>query len=346
MILQMSALEQALSSIEEIGKGELQFEVNGISLTLRTLSPEEDLAVQRYASQSYQQDEDDADATAAIEYIDRFRMTLISYALVELNGQNFRGVEFFETGEVLDNGVRVKVPKHEALRKLIQEKWSSSLRQGVFKKYGELTSQVERKAESAIEFEPSDIESEIQLLEEKLKILKEQRDEDQEELKEKHNVEDLQTEGTKFIRVEPQPQQEENPVDEEFQSDKFGEVPGLQREPVIPATSTPPQNNPMGQPIVSNSVDSFGRSDSYESDIDAENERLFQEFHSQPSIPPHAAAAQVHHEVENLPPNAPVFQTPMPDLNPQAMPQLPPQQLEVNQTPQGSKNPRFTPPGK
>jgi len=79
-----------------------------------------------------------------------------------------------ETAETLPNGQKVKLPRVQALRKMLL-KWTGTVRLSIFKKYGELLERVERQAEKAIQFEPADLAAEIERVEKRLAALKEEK---------------------------------------------------------------------------------------------------------------------------------------------------------------------------
>lgn len=168
MQIDFKALEQALAPIEEIGQGELTFDAAGTTVTLRVLRPAEELAVQRYASEAMTSEDD---PTSAVDYLDRFRVSCLAHAVVAVGDMDFRDLVHVETGEVLANGTPIKIPKAKALQTLI-DRWSRSLLLRAFRKYHELTSQVEQKAEKAVVFTPSDLDAEIERLESHLAELK------------------------------------------------------------------------------------------------------------------------------------------------------------------------------
>lgn len=174
MQLTLHDLAQALAPIEQIGKGEITFDVNGTSITLRRLLPEEENEVQKFAMSK-----DGAENTIALDYMERFKLGLLSYALVAIGNLDLRDAAYVETGEVLGNGKPVKLPRHLALRQMLAL-WASPLRLAMFRKYVELLNQVEKQAEAAIEFDEEELDDEIERLESRLSDLKERRETDKE----------------------------------------------------------------------------------------------------------------------------------------------------------------------
>jgi hypothetical protein len=84
-----------------------------------------------------------------------------------------RDVKFIETEEILPNGKPIKISKYEAMQRILVD-WSSFVRDGCFQKYGELVATVEQAAEKAIQFKPSDPDSEIERLQERIAEIKAQ----------------------------------------------------------------------------------------------------------------------------------------------------------------------------
>jgi len=172
MQITFEALEQALAPIEELGQGEITFPVGSVSLTLQVLTPEQEIDVQRYASEAIQGGSENISDSVA--YVERFKIAVLSHAIVAIGDQDLRHVDMVETSEVLPNKQTVKLPRVQALRKVLL-KWTGTVRLSVFQKYAELVERTERRAEQAIQFEPADLESEIERVEKRLAVLKEKR---------------------------------------------------------------------------------------------------------------------------------------------------------------------------
>jgi hypothetical protein len=167
MQISFAALEQALAPIEQVGQGEITFDVGSVPVTLRLLTPEEEVEVQKYANQAL----DEEGSTVPTEYVDRMKLSLLAYAVAQVGDQDLRQVEFVETGEKLDNGKPIKEPRHLAMRKIIK-RWTAPTRTGLFRSYSDLVIQVEQKAEAAFKYTPMDLKTEIERLEKRVSQLK------------------------------------------------------------------------------------------------------------------------------------------------------------------------------
>jgi hypothetical protein len=164
-MLDMQALEAAFARIGEIGKGEIEVEVDGSRVVLRTLTPEEDVEVQRFARG------EGIDELDNITLIERFKRATLGYAIVQIGTLNLRGVSSIPTGESLDNGIPVRIPKHEAVRR-IATKWSRHATTIVFQQYAELVKRVEDDANARVKFDTSTVDAEIERLESRLTDLR------------------------------------------------------------------------------------------------------------------------------------------------------------------------------
>ncbi len=173
-MLDLKALESVLAPLEALGKEELTFDAGGTEVTLCYMPPESETEAQRWASEILPKtkDGDDMDTFAVAEYLDRFKVAVLSHTLIRVGGQELG--DFIETGEVLDNGVAVKVPRHKALRQLLP-KWGRPVLAAMFRKYAELMDKLDQKADKAIHFEASDLDAEIERLEQRLTDLKRDR---------------------------------------------------------------------------------------------------------------------------------------------------------------------------
>lgn len=166
-MIDMAALEQALSHIEELGQAELEFMAGDTRVFMRMLTPDEEMEVQRYARVVTAAVDDRAPADekelAMMEFMDRFKLTVLAYSMVQIGNLDLRDVATIATGETLANGTAVHIPKHEAVRQLIH-RWKRPIVLGCFQKYGELTERVEKSSESNIKWEPTDLAAEIDRL--------------------------------------------------------------------------------------------------------------------------------------------------------------------------------------
>lgn len=170
MTLSIQDLQNIMSPLTELGRGEATFEVGGLSITLRTLTPEEEIATQRHARGALTEGESN-DQINALDYLDRFRSACLGYAIVQIGNADFRGVSVVETGEKLPNGVTVKVKKHEAIMK-VMESWSRAMVTTLFQRFTSLMEKVESSIEKTLKYDDDHIDAEISRLEEKLSELK------------------------------------------------------------------------------------------------------------------------------------------------------------------------------
>ena len=183
-MLNIQALEQAFSKVSEIGKGELTFDLDGTSITVRTLLPSEEVAIQKYASVVLEESKEDS-LSAGQEYLDRFQTSILSYAIVQINGLDLRDSQYIATGEVLPNGQEIKKPRTEVVRGLVTS-WSRPVRSAAFRKVGELLDKVHKETSQLIRYETVDLEDEIKDLENRLAELKATLQQRKEDVQAKH----------------------------------------------------------------------------------------------------------------------------------------------------------------
>lgn len=256
MQIDFKALEKALAPIEEIGQGELTFDMGSTPVTMRVLLPAEELEVQRYASEALPSGETEGDPNNAVDYLDRFRIGCIAHAIIVVGDLDFREVAYVEMGDSLDNGAMVKVPKVKALRSLVA-RWSRSLLTRAFRKYSELLNQVEHKAEQAIMFVPSDRDAEIERLETLLAELKTAKE--QEAFKDKEVftakvdaalvAEDTADKVATVLGVRPASPERESLAEEDEQPPAPAVAPPAPKRtgPISPQQAAPPQERPAHQ---------------------------------------------------------------------------------------------------
>jgi len=171
-MVNLKALEAAITRVESIRDLEFTFEAQGLQITLRALRPDQETEVQRYAQAAMETgSEKKPDQAAFTDFMDRMRHAALGFSLVQIGDLDLRGVEYIETGE-LDGGKSVSVPKWEAIRDMIAREWSRTMLTEVFAKYGELVGRIEINASRSIKFEPIDVEEEITRLEKRIKELR------------------------------------------------------------------------------------------------------------------------------------------------------------------------------
>jgi hypothetical protein len=157
-MLDLRSLENAFARISQIGKGESEVEVDGVRVVLRTLLPEEDVAVQRYA-----RGEGEDETLETLNMVERYKRATIAYAVVQVNELDLRGVTTIPTGEVLPNGVPVQMPKVLAVRRIV-DSWSAQATTILFQRYADLIKQVEDETNAKVKYDTSNIDAEIERL--------------------------------------------------------------------------------------------------------------------------------------------------------------------------------------
>lgn len=170
MALSLKDLESVIAPLTELGKGEDTFEVGGLTITVRTLTPEEEIAVQRYARGALTEG-DANDQLNALDYLDRFRAGCLGYSIMRIGPVDFHGVSTVETGETLPSGVAVRIKKHEAIIESIKS-WSRPMVVAVYQRFTDLVERIEENIEKSVSFDDDHIEAQIARLEERLSELK------------------------------------------------------------------------------------------------------------------------------------------------------------------------------
>ena len=166
-MLDIRTLEAAFAPIGQIGKGEIDVEVDGLHVYMRALTPEEDVAVQKYA----RGDEVDIETIDNLTLIERFKRATLGFSVVQVGAVDLRNVDYIPTGELLDNGVPVRVPKVEAVRRIV-EKWSRQATTLLFQRYAELVNRIEDEANAKVRFDTTRLDGEITRLESRLEELR------------------------------------------------------------------------------------------------------------------------------------------------------------------------------
>lgn len=182
--MDLNQLKAILNPLTKFGQDELTFEVEGTTVTMRPLLPREEIKAQQYAAtilaesqeEEALEEDDPLTRSAALRYFDQFRIEVIAYAIVAVDRVDLRGLEYVETGEILDNGVAVRIPKVQALRDIINNGWSRGMITICFSRYGDMISEIAERADKIARESLSDLDAEIERLEARLRAVQGERD--------------------------------------------------------------------------------------------------------------------------------------------------------------------------
>jgi hypothetical protein len=384
MQITLESLSRVLEPISSIGQEEATFEVNGLTVAMRVLTPEQEAEVQKFANEVFatKSEGDSEDTARGMEYLERFRLAVVSHAICAIGDTDLRNVVYVETGEKLPNGVAVKVPTATALRNLItRQRWSGTIRLGLFRKYGEIVSKVEKKSEAAIEFEPSDTEAEIERLEARIAILRKEKEdknapllssvsglvkevvaqdttqqqeaqenltrldamrEDRLAAQEAGPAQEPSAETPPWFPEATAPEAPASPVARQPVTPKLGKPPA-RTAPVAAPQPTPPPPAPAA-PALTDSTSSFIDTDDVEASAEAvamENQRLFHARKNRGNLPAPPSGLNQVLAQQEVPPTA---LRPTEELVRPAQPAAPPMSLDQAAPAQGTTNPRFRKP--
>lgn len=182
-MLDLSVLRKALAPLSKIGKEELTFDVKGTQVTIRPLLPAEEVVVQRYSAEVIEEhrdsegksEDDNMSRAAALDYFDRFRTEVLAHSLVQVGDLDLRNVDKIATGEFLEDGTPMQIPRYVAMRIFIKEQWSRGMLSLAFYKYGELAQRLQLDADNLARKSMADMDVEIERLEKRLEEVKEER---------------------------------------------------------------------------------------------------------------------------------------------------------------------------
>ncbi len=364
MMITFEALEKALAPIAEVGQQELTFDLGGTLITLSGITPEQDIEVTRFANEALSTDESMPNTA---DWATRFKLALLSHAIVAVGDQDLRGVETIATGETLPNGVPLRLPKAQAMRKLLS-RWTESVRNLLLRKYGELLVQLELKSDKLVQFDFMDLDAEIANLEGRLSSLKNARE--QAQAKETTEIANM---VKTLVKIDSQDREDSHQLVDQFRQtpvqdakidpSAFGgppQAPKGPRQSVLPDRATPPppraqepvqrvqEPTPAPQeyrephqslgPVNLPEEDSFidpSDEEGFAAAMQLENRRMAELRGNRLNRPPHLAAQEVVLEPEQIfnPAPAEEYTGPLPQRS------IPPVNV-------GSKsiNPRFQPP--
>jgi hypothetical protein len=117
---------------------------------------------------------DNMSRAAAMDYFDRFRIEIIANSIVQVDDFDLREEKYVLTGETLENGTPVQVPRGIAMRGIVQE-WSRAMITICFTRYGDLVQKIADKADEIAQTTMPDLDAEIERVTARLAALRKDR---------------------------------------------------------------------------------------------------------------------------------------------------------------------------
>jgi hypothetical protein len=246
-------LAKIFEPVRALSHNEKVFDVGGLPVTIRTLMPHEEVEVQRTAALVMSEaGEDERTQATLLAYLNKVKVGTLSYAIIALGDHDFRDVEGVETGELLPNGVPVRIPTYKAVREFVGQ-WSQAMVAAMFKKVGDLVTEVELRVGEAIKFDSPELDFEIKRLETKLEELREKKRQQDDDLREGVFGKDLHTRQMREIIKRDSQSPEEKAEELARKREKEGATaatPAPEGEEVAAPLQAPPQPEmpPQGPP--------------------------------------------------------------------------------------------------
>ncbi len=145
--LNAKKLGRVLHKAKEVGRAELDFTLDGMSLVLQSLRPQE-----------YVDINDDTKELEDIAYLTEWRRAHLCRSLVEVDDQDLRGIDYIEDDvESTDpKGTvtvkTVKFPRYIWLRDNLLSEWGKEAIDVAFRKFTEVVELAEKKAARGVDF--------------------------------------------------------------------------------------------------------------------------------------------------------------------------------------------------
>ena len=152
MNLNLSQLLEVMSPLTEMCKKERVVTLKGISVTLKHLTPKEEIEVQRLLPDITE------NASFAMEFADVFRRETIARSIIQINSLDLKGIETVDTEEKLPSGLTRKIPRSEAVLKVI-EGWSRPVISKLFEEYTILSEDIEENLDESLKLKTEDTEA-------------------------------------------------------------------------------------------------------------------------------------------------------------------------------------------
>jgi len=169
--MNLSKLRALFDPLSKVGHTEKLVVVEGVEIKLKTLTSKEEADVQKALS-SLREEEN----VSTAEFVDAFRRESLCRAIVEVGGERLTD-PMLETGEVLENGVAVKVKREEAIAEIIKG-FSRVLVTHLFQELALMSEVAEKKVTQSLPATEGKVEEERKELEGRLDALNKSKEMD------------------------------------------------------------------------------------------------------------------------------------------------------------------------
>jgi hypothetical protein len=170
MSISLNQLKSAMNKITNAGYQEKTVNLGENSITIKTLTPKEESELQKVMSDLSRQED-----VTTLEFVDQVRKETLSRAIIQINNIDLRNVDKVETGEILENGTPVSIPRQEAVAIMVEE-LPRVLLGKVFEEMSKLTEEVEERTNKLLKPDSVNLDVEIDSLEKRIQQLKMQKE--------------------------------------------------------------------------------------------------------------------------------------------------------------------------
>lgn len=152
----LSDLKLALQPLMDISHKEKTVDLMGIKITLRTLTPLQEVEIQKNLPDL--KDEE----SSPIEFVDIFRTETLAHAIVQVGDNDLRNEKYVLTGDQTPSGVPVKIEKSEAVKEVMSS-WPRPIISVLFNEFTSLVEDLESDVSNAITSDPElpEVEKEV-----------------------------------------------------------------------------------------------------------------------------------------------------------------------------------------
>jgi hypothetical protein len=139
--LSAQSISDALAQARNVGIVEEPFAISNCALVLRNLRPDE-----------YSDALKECEGLQDMDFLSTYQKGHIARSLVEVNGIDFRDVDFVEVEDEKHAGKVVRLEKYAYLLKFVVRTWSKEVVDTVYRKFGDVCSLAETRATEGVKF--------------------------------------------------------------------------------------------------------------------------------------------------------------------------------------------------
>jgi hypothetical protein len=170
--IHINEIKDNLDKIKNLGHNKETFDIEGTKITLRTVTPKEREYAKERCDPHFQRAKEENDVVHIQKWMEKMKVEVLSYSIIRIGEIDLEGIDYIKTDEVdEESGKKIKKKKHIYLREFLED-WNDELINICFKKFRQITEEMEENLNNQVEFPEDDIDTRIEKKKQELEELR------------------------------------------------------------------------------------------------------------------------------------------------------------------------------